>query len=69
MPDDNPLTEYVSFRISTHLDHRYANVDAQGCSRLVSQAEKFVEDHPTSVLSANVDAKSLLELGIRYIFS
>jgi len=58
--------EYVNFRQATHPNYRRADIDY---TKAIAQAMKFVQDIPTSALSASNDARSLLELGIRYPFS
>jgi len=64
---DSEAVEYYYFRLSTHLDYRHAtDLDQQGHDELLARAVNFAHDHPTSVLSANDDGESLLELGIRY---
>ena len=55
------------FRLSTHLDYRRAEaVNPKFPDDVMVRVVNFVKDHPTSVLSANGDPESLLELGIRY---
>jgi len=59
--------EYISFRQSTHPNYHHADIDTKDYTKLIAQAVKFVQqDLPTSALSASNDARSLLELGIRY---
>ena len=66
---DTELLDYISFRQSTHLNYHRAGIDIQDYKTLLPQTMKFVQqDLPTSILSASDDPKSLLELGIRYLF-
>ena len=67
---ESGVLEYLSFRLSAHLNYRTSDELARyDYSKLIAQAMKFVQqDLPTSSLSANDDAKSLLELGLRYGF-
>ena len=65
---DSIVPGYLSFRISTHLDYHRAGIDVQVCDELMGRAVEFVQDHPTTVLSAYGNGESLLELGIRYGF-
>jgi len=59
--------EYVNFRQSTHVNYHHIDTDF---NKLMAQAIKFVQqDLPTSVLNARDDARSLLELSVRYSFS
>ena len=66
---DSGAFGYLSFRISTHLDYHRADIDPQVRDELMGRAVEFVQDHPTSVLSAYSNGESLLELGIRYPIS
>ena len=67
---ESAILEYLSFRLSAHLNYRISDALARyDHNKLIVQAMKFVQqDLPTSALSANDDAKSLLELGLRYLF-
>jgi len=66
---DHGALEYLCFRLSTHLDYRRAKAfNPQYHDKLMVWVANFVKDRPTSVLNANGDPESLLELGIRYAF-
>ena len=61
--------ECLCFRLSTQLDYRRVEaVKLRHDDGLMGRVVNFVRDHPTSVLSANGDPESLLELGIGYAF-
>jgi hypothetical protein len=65
---DTKLLDYITLRHSTHLNYHHANIRPEDYKTLIPQAIKFVEGLPTVVLKAVKDPKSLLELGIRYMF-
>ena len=67
--DDDRLLDYITLRHSTYLNYHHANVRPEDYKTLIPQVMKFVEELPTIVLKAGKDPKSLLELGIRYLFS
>lgn len=67
---DTKLLDYITLRHSTHLNYHHANIRLEEYKTLIPQAMKFVQDLPSIVLKAGgKDPKTLLELGIRYLFS
>ena len=59
----------ISFRQPTHPNCHHADIDTKDYTKLIAHAMKSVqEDPPMSALSASNDARSFLELGIKYPF-
>ena len=66
---DTGLLNYFTLRHSSHLSYHHADIRPEDYKTLIPQKMKSVEALPTIVLKVGKDPKSILELGMRYMFS
>ena len=66
--DDAKLLDYITLHHTTHLNYHHANVRPEDLETLIPLAIRSVQNPPSFVLKVGKDPKSILELGIRYLF-